>query len=330
MSEETPAPAATSSAEDRAIDALTKILESAISPDMLEAQQIILRRLALSGDLFPSRIPPPANITEVGGYINLVSDDLVLRSQVLASALGVAGPNPAPGFEAELPGLYYVSVPNDRPVGPSQPSTPVTINVRSDLVTAFTAAVQGLHAVGVTLPVLSVNRPLPPVALGVPAPNDLLPYLGRALDLAPGAALVDPTTDPLAVGQEGGAGPQVVVARQLDAAAPDAGSVPAADWELWTCDASACTQSTVNDKFVQLAPVLNAAGWYQATPLGAPTSLGDPGSWHRWTNVTGLVAGVSRVGDELRLLHSVGAISASSIRERVDWVWDGTAFVAPA
>ena len=122
----------------------------------------------------------------------------------------------------------------------------------------------------------------------------------------------------------------MVVARQLDAAAPDAGSVTAADWELWTCDASACTQSTVNDTFVQLTPVLNAAGWYQVTPLGAPTSLGEPGGWHRWTNTTGLVAGVSTVGDELRLLHSTGAISASSIRERVEWVWDGTAFVAPA
>ena len=33
-----------STAEDRAIDALTRILDSAISPDMLAAQQIIMRR----------------------------------------------------------------------------------------------------------------------------------------------------------------------------------------------------------------------------------------------------------------------------------------------
>lgn len=319
-----------STAEDRAIDALTKILESSISPDMLEAQQIILRRLALSGDLFPSRIPPPLNITEVGGYINLVSSDLVLSAQVLASALGVAGPNPSPGFEAVLPPLYYVTVANDRPEGAAQAATPVSVSVRSDFAAAFKAAVAALHAVGATLPVLAASRPLPPVALGVEPPTDLLPLLGRALELVPGVALVDPTTDPLAVGQDAGAGPQVVVARQLDASAPDAGTVAAGPWSLWTCAASSCTQSSVTDAFAPLAPLLNAAGWYQATPLAAPTSLGNPGTWHRWTNTTGLVAGVSTIGDELRLLYGAGQISASSIRERLDWVWDGTAYVAPA
>lgn len=319
-----------STAEDRAIDALTKILESAISPDMLEAQQIILRRLALSGDLFPSRVPPPRNITEVGGYINLVRSDLVLSAQVLASALGVAGPNPSPGFEADLPPLYYVTVANDRPAGMAEAVTPVSIEVRSDFAVALKAAQAALHALGATLPVLSASRPLPPIALGAEPPSDLLPLLGRALDLVPAAALVDPTSDPLAVGQEAGAGPHVVVARQLDATAPDAGTVVAGTWSLWACDASACTQSNVTDVFVPVGPLLNAAGWYQASPLTAPTSLSASGDWHRWTNTTGLVAGVSTVGDELRLLYRAGQISASSVRERMDWVWDGTAYAAPA
>ncbi|WP_155859461.1 hypothetical protein [Cellulomonas sp. KRMCY2] len=319
-----------STAEDRALDALTKILESAIAPDMLEAQQLILRRLALAGDLFPARVPPPLNITEVGGYLNLVKDDPILTAQVLAATLGVAGPNPAPGFDPTLPPLYYVTQPNDRPPGPAQTATPVQLTVRSDFAPSFTAALAALHAAGTTLPVLATNRPLPPVVLGVPGPTDLLPYLGRSLDLVPGAALVDPTTDPLAVGQEGGAGPQVVVTRQLDATAPAAATITSAAWSMWTCDATACTQSTVTDAFAPLGPVLNAAGWYQATPLAAPTSLGQPGSWAHWTNVTSLVAGVSTVGDELRLLHSAGVIAASSVRERLDWVWDGTAFVAPA
>src|SRR5215210_1980705 len=161
MAEETP-----STAEDRALDALTRILDASISPDMLEAQQIILRRLALSGDLFPSRIPAPRNITEVGGYINLIDNDLVLSAQVLASALGVAGPNPSPGFEADLPPLYFETVANDRPEGTAQAATPVSVAVRSDFAVAFKGAQAALHAVGATLPVLSASRPLPRIALG--------------------------------------------------------------------------------------------------------------------------------------------------------------------
>jgi hypothetical protein len=325
MTTETPG-----SAEQRAIDALTRILESAIAPDMLEAQQLILRRLATSGDLFPSRIPPPRNITEVGGYLNLIQADPVLTAQALASALGVAGPNPSPGFAPTLPPLYYVTVPNDRPAGTAQAGTPVQIGVRSDFATAFTSARDALHAAGVTLPALGTSRPLPPVALGVAPPTDLLPYLGRLLELVPGAALIDPAVDPLAVGQAAGTGPQVVVARQVDASAPAAGDLTPAPWSLWTCDTSACTQGTVTDRFLELAPVLNAAGWYCQEPLASPTSLGAPGGWNRWTNLTGLVAGTSTFGDELRLLHPIGTISASSVRERLDWVWDGTAFVGPA
>jgi hypothetical protein len=187
-----------------------------------------------------------------------------------------------------------------------------------------------LHQVGARLPVLSALQPLPPVAHGTPAPDDLLPHLGRVLELVPGAALIDPATDPLALGQDDGAGPNVVVARQVDATAPDAGSVPSGPWSFWTCDAAACTQASTTGAYVPLAPVLNAAGWYQPDALPAPTSLADQGGWHRWANTTGLVAGVSTVGDELRLLYGPGELSASSLRERLDWVWDGAAFVAPA
>lgn len=325
MAEET-----ASTAEDRAIDALTKILESSISPEMLEAQQVILRRLALSGDLFPSRVPPPLNITQVGGYLNLIERDQVLRAQVLASALGVAGPNPMPGWEAILPPLYFTARTNDRPDGPAQAATPIQFRIRNDFAEGMDAALAAIHARGATLPILWSSRPLPPANPGVAPPSDLLPYLGRALALVPGAALVAPATDPLAVGQAGGAGPQLVVARQLDATAPDAGLVVAAAWSLWTCTAASCSQGSLNAAFLEIGPLLNGAGWYQATPLAAPTSLGAPGEWAHWTNITGLVPGVSTVGDELQLLYSIGAIAASTLRERLDWVWDGTTFVAPA
>ena len=72
--------------------------------------------------------------------------------------------------------------------------------------------------------------------------------------------------------------------------------------------------------------MLSGAGWYQAAP-GAPTSTSEPGGWNRFTNTTGLVAGVTRFGDELSLLYPLGQVSASSVRERLDAVWDGTAFV---
>lgn len=320
-----------STADERAIDALTKVLESAISPEMTEAQRLILRRLATAGDLFPSRVPAPLNITQVGGYLNLVADDPVLSAQVLASALGVAGPNPTPGFDPTLPPLYFVTRTNDRPAGTAQPSTPVQLRVRSDLAAPFDAAVAVLHDLGVTLPVLAADAPLPPLGPpGTAPPTDPLGVLGRRLVLVPAAALVDPTLDPLAVGQPGGAGPQLSLARQLDATAPQAGTVVAAAHALWTCDATTCTQSTVTDAFVDLDPVLAAAGWHRAQPLAAPVTSSDTKGWNTWTNITGLVAGTSTVGAELRLLYSAGQIAASSVRGLQDLVWDGTAFVAPA
>ncbi len=316
-------------AEDRALDALTRILDSAISPEMLAAQQLILRRLALAGDLFPSRVPPPLNITEIGGYLNLIADDPVLEAQVLAAALGVAGPNPSPGFDPVLPPLFFVDRPNDRPASVAT-VTPVAVSVRNDLAAAFDAAMAALHDLGGVLPLLAVGRPLPRNTPTATVPDDLLPFLGRSLDLVPTAALRDPSTDPLAVGQDAGAGPNVVVARQLDAGAPGAGSVSPSAWSLWACDDTSCTQSSVTGAYVELAPILASAGWYTAEPVPDPDSTTQPGSWARWTNVTGLVAGVTRFHDELELLHTTGEIAASVVRSALDRVWDGAAFVAPS
>jgi hypothetical protein len=317
-----------STAEDRALDALTKILESAISPDMLDAQKIILRRLALAGDLFPSRVPPPLNISEVGGYLNLLVEEPVLRAQVLAAALGVAGPNPPLGWEAALPAVYLAARANDRPAGTSQPTIPLQFFVRSDFASALDAALTAIHDRGCTLPILSASRPLPPATPGATPPDDLLPYIGRVLELVPATALNDPATDPIGVGEPGGGGPLQVLTRQLDTSAPNASDVGSAAWDLWSCTTSACTQASFTGAYLPLAPLLNAAGWYQPT-LTAPTTLTDAGGWNRWTNVAGLVGNMTRFGDELALLHSPGAIAQSSVRERLEWVWDGSTFVAP-
>lgn len=68
------------------VDALAEILRSSTSPDTLQAQQILMRRLALEGDVVPSRVPAPRNITEIGGYFNLLEtlNETTMRSQALA------------------------------------------------------------------------------------------------------------------------------------------------------------------------------------------------------------------------------------------------------
>jgi len=48
------------------------LLEKEMSPDMMEIKKQILRRIASESDVKPSRINAPMNITEVGGYINLL------------------------------------------------------------------------------------------------------------------------------------------------------------------------------------------------------------------------------------------------------------------
>ena len=79
-------------------------------------------------------MPPPRNITEIGGYLNLLEtlNQDVIRSQMLAATLGVAGPNPTPGFTPTAPVLFDVQRANDRPSGPTQASVPVQFAIRSD------------------------------------------------------------------------------------------------------------------------------------------------------------------------------------------------------
>ncbi|MDE1831714.1 MAG: hypothetical protein KGI02_05005 [Thaumarchaeota archaeon] len=98
MSTPTPSPTSTqlssSSGTDPIIQALVNILQVGANPQTLQLQQALLRRLILESDAVPSRLPAPKNITEVGGYINLVSYLRLtnLQTELLASALGIASP----------------------------------------------------------------------------------------------------------------------------------------------------------------------------------------------------------------------------------------------
>lgn len=308
---------------------LSELLKSSASPEIVQAQQLLLQRLALQGDVFSSRIPAPRNITEVGGYINLLSQlqESEIRTQALAAALGVAGPNPMPGLLPTSGVLFDVQRTNDRPAGPAQASIPVQFRVRNDFATALDAALEAVHRAGCMLPVLSGVMRLPP--LGANAGTlDMLEHLGRVLHLMPTAALVDPDADALAVARLESGGNLQVVARVLDPTAPDAASVAEQAWVAWRCDATRCEETTGDRRYLPLAPLLNAAGWYQPTP-DAPQTLGAPGTWSRWVNTTGLIAGVSRYGDELAERFTPAQIAASALRDRLDWRWNGEEF-APA
>jgi len=68
-----------------------KILEQETSDEMLKIRQLIMLRAALESDVKSTRIPAPMNITEVGGYYNLLvkqKQNTMLR-QVVSSALGL-------------------------------------------------------------------------------------------------------------------------------------------------------------------------------------------------------------------------------------------------
>lgn len=49
-----------------------KLLEQETSKEMLDLRMEMLKRIARESDIKPSRIPAPLNITEIGGYINLM------------------------------------------------------------------------------------------------------------------------------------------------------------------------------------------------------------------------------------------------------------------
>jgi hypothetical protein len=70
-----------------------KLLEQETSPEMMELKRLILKRIATETDIRPARVPAPLNITEIGGYYNLLRkeqrEDNKLTLQLLASVLGL-------------------------------------------------------------------------------------------------------------------------------------------------------------------------------------------------------------------------------------------------
>ncbi len=306
---------------------LLNVLTNATSPDALEAQNIIMRRIALEGDVVGSRVQPPRNISEVGCYLNLLTqlNETTMREQALAGILGVAGPNPPLGWISNTMPLAMVNLTNDRPAGVAQPSLPLVVLVRSDFVNAVKAAVATVHSYGATLPFASASvLQLPAGSPGAVAPADILPYLGRELMLAPTAALVNPQTDPLAlVRVSGTTNPFQPAANVLGAASQ---TVTPANYDAVGCTATTSSTVTLNNaSFVLLAPILATAGFYPATPLPVPANNAQT-AWAKLTNVTGLIAGTTHLGDELSLLYNAQTIANSVFASMLGTVWNGTTF----
>jgi hypothetical protein len=320
-----PVPAA-ESAEDALLSALTEVIRGASTPEIQQAQALLLRRLALEGSVIPSRIPAPASITEVGGYFNLLTDlrETEMRSQMLGAALGLAGSNPASGWSAPAPPMTLAVLGNDRPPV-DDGSVPTSVRVRSDLAPGLQGVRETVHALLGLLPLWSPPPGLPPAGGGDPDP---MPFLGRSVLVAPTAATTVPETDPVILGRLAG-DPADEYRLGVKVRAGSAGAV--------TDTGSALLFHPVAQVFVArdlpdttvlpLSAAVAGSGWTVTADSPVPAGRGDYG-WAKITSPAGLVPGSSRLGDELALLYPSAAIAASAFAARVDYLWDGRRFGA--
>jgi|WetSurMetagenome_2_1015567.scaffolds.fasta_scaffold200799_2 hypothetical protein len=320
----------TEQTENSVLNSLLEILKQANNPDACETQNIMLRRLALQGDVVGSRVPAPRNITEIGGYLNLLREmqEAEMESQALAGILGVAGPNPPLGWTSNLPPLAMTPVPNDRPDGSSQSSIPLSFVVRSDFVLGMQSSLKTLHDQGCALPLMATDRRLPLACAAPSAPAaDVLPYIGRILEVVPATGLSDPISDILAMVRPAGTTERYRIASRVLAAGTV--PVPTADWDALKCDTSSCSSITITGgQFVPIAPALALAGFYPKSPLPEPTTNLST-EWTRLTNSTGLVIAKTKLGDELYQLYGQAEVAASQFASMLNWVWDGSTFVKP-
>ena len=86
--------------QDMIVKALTQLLNAETSEETLKYKNLILKRIAEESEVKPSRIPAPINITEVGGYYNLIEQiktnsteldnkKVEMQLALIASALGL-------------------------------------------------------------------------------------------------------------------------------------------------------------------------------------------------------------------------------------------------
>ena len=123
--------------------------------------------------------------------------------------------------------------------------------------------------------------------------------------------------------------PFVLAARELDGGT----TVPEASWVAKRASATrrGGRSAGADCGYLEVAPILDAAGWIPARRRWWRRSRWrSAGRSSRFVNLTGLVAGETTLGDELRLLYTPAAIARSAFATVEAFVWDGAAFAAPS
>jgi hypothetical protein len=316
------------------MDAIVELVRAGARPEVLQAQSLLLQRLVTQGDVFPGRIPAPLNITEIGGYLNLLEQmkQPDLRSSAIASALGIAGPAPHARLLASEVPVGFVELANHRPEGDIQKSIPTSLPVRADFSVSLATALARIHEAGCHLP---LKAPAPRLTLSDSAapsepPDDqaILAALGRQLEVFPGTVLIDPTQDALVVARLDSESADAI--RLVARKAGPAGTTPTLNWiSLIATDSTVNEQGPDSGVFEDVAHLMADAGWYHPETEKRPTSLKDRGALVRFHNVTALLAGETQLGEELALLYPSVAIARSAFAAATDWIWDGQQFRAP-
>ena len=254
-----------------------------------------------------------------------------LRTQMLTALLGVAGRSPLAGWEMPAPQLALVPVANDRPAGggrldaspPRCPSGPTWLKDCARRCRAFTPQAD---LAAVVAP--AGAPPASPGVAGAVVPDPLL-YLGRALWIAPSAALIDPETDPIVVGRtETDPGTGYRLALRVNSGTPGA---PPADWTAlqWDEGSGAMVDRHLGTaELLALDQALAAAGYATPSSIDRPQSRTDY-AWARLVNAAGLLPGVTSLYDELSLAYPAATIASSVFAAMAGWIWDGTGFHPP-
>ena len=303
---------------EQLLSAITDVLRAGASPEAQEAQRLLLRRMALEGAIGTSRLPAPRNITEIGGYLNLLTEfaHTSMRTAMLASAIGVAGVSAETNRSR---GSRTVSIANDRPDVPCQRSIPLSFEVRADFAGPLQAAMEEIRGRGCALPLT-----LPHVSNGH---VDLLLAAGRILDVFPACIMADPETDPVAIARSAASPVDALVGRVLDERT-DLAEEP---WVARRRGEAGVEEVSVVAHFVPLAPILARAGWYQLESPSLATGSAPVATTVRLVNATGLIDGVSRFADEIGAIYDESEIGRRGLGPFLWRTWSANAgsFVAP-
>ncbi|MCL2167327.1 MAG: hypothetical protein FWH49_08600, partial [Clostridiales bacterium] len=195
-------------------------------------------------------------------------------------------------------------------------SFPLYFAIRSDFRPAFAAAQQEIRQAGAAVPFMNVRRALPGLSDPLPDLGQTLDIIGRALEIPPNAVLMEPNKDPVIIVKEadGSGGLYALADDTIEASEYDAYEIAP--------EGGGLVSAPLTGSYLSLTPILNKAGWYSGYDIDTHPLL-----LLKLRNITGLIPGVTTFGEELALLYTRQQIVASSVREMLDWVWTGAAFI---